>query len=505
MPTTPAAWPPESASLLFHGRGTDHAHCLCLAFCSDARWRRIATATLSALALASLLLLMPASGAYAAVKGAAAPLARLEEVALAPVKEDASEPLANAMFSSFGSNLSSTSTARVTFGPLLDWVVSYEGSVEVYKWESVEAQVSYSKWKCSIFKGRQHGNWVHLEGETGFVQLRKDDSTAVRPIPVYRKLAEGTCEDVGMHPVRDKYTCETAARAMGLGDVTAQRILLVPLPEGCHLFGGQLSTGLYLSTNHLNAGNGALHSRQPICSTYQEPVQPCLPATTTVTSTTTWGWPSLFCASIAHGREELSLLQQQLQMRSGIFGCDGVAVYSTRTAARLGDWAGMGLNAEALSVDAGGQLGNTSFMEMWRAIRLDGRYRRHDWCVTASPFTLFFPERLRGHLIGHTPAGGSSLFLRGCKPLYGQFQVRSRGALEAYFWNEKKCREQLDWLGWDEEHFLEECLKWLQVGSVYDGAVAACGATNCWDRSKVVYHGFKGEDRYLTCWRRAKG
>lgn len=161
----------------------------------------------------------------------------------------------------------------------VDWEVQFQGKVRVRQWKSKDAKVVGEKWKCTVFRGRLEGAWVRLVHEPGFMPLVKDNVTALKKIPVYSKLAAGTgnCADVGMFPINDKETCETAAAAMKLSDTSLEKIMLVPLPEGCHFFTGKRTTGLFLSTNPLNEGNGAQDSHQQICSTYNKPVQKCEP------------------------------------------------------------------------------------------------------------------------------------------------------------------------------------------------------------------------------------
>lgn len=397
----------------------------------------------------------------------------------------------------------------------LDYEVQYEGSVEVYKWKSKDAPVLWQKWKCTIVRGQQDGDWVKLMSEPGFIPLNKNNMTTLRPIPVYAKIKEGTCKDINMFPIHDAHTCELAAAAMKLPDQQMEPIMLVPLPEGCHMFRGTRSTGLYLATNPLNEGNGAQHFHQPICSSYDVPSEPCRPPTTTVTTTstsTTWGWPSLFCIAVGSSADHTTaILKDQLQRRAGVFSCDEFIVFTHGEVTFLGSWAGEDFYTSALPEDAGGNMTNSSFLSVWHRIKEDGRFRKHDWTVRVNPETVFFSDRLRLHLKAHTPAGGARLFFEKCDRFnptrtYGRFEVRSRAAMDAFLFSEAECREQLSWSNYVEEEFVQKCLEFDKVPSVMDEDLLqdpACGSVNCWDKSKVAYRVSDDTSSYLDCWKHA--
>uniref|UniRef100_A0A7S1RHE7 Uncharacterized protein n=1 Tax=Alexandrium catenella TaxID=2925 RepID=A0A7S1RHE7_ALECA len=395
----------------------------------------------------------------------------------------------------------------------LDYEVQYEGYVEVYQSKSKDAPVLGTKFKCTIMLGKREGDWVRLMSEPGYIPVSKDNTTALKSIPVYAKIARGHCADIGMFPVRDAHTCELAAAAMQLPDTELQEIVLVPLPEGCHMFNGTRSMGLYLATNPINRGNGATRFHEPICSSYEEPPEKCRLPTTTVTTTTTsttWGWPSIFCVIVA-ARDQTDVLRLQLEQRAGGFACDEIMVFAEGEAMLLGEWAAEDFYTRPLPGGAGVQMTNDSFLPLWRTVEEDGRYRKHDWTVSASPETVFFPERLRLHLRAHTPVGGERLFFEKCDRFnptrhYGGFEVRSRAALDDFASGEETCKAALPWWNFTEEEFLQTCLERLKVGSIFDADVlqdSACGSVNCWDKSKVAFHAMHDADSYLECWRHA--
>jgi len=398
----------------------------------------------------------------------------------------------------------------------VDWEIRSNEPLKVRKWKATDAPSLGKKWRCTVLRGRREGDWVKLTNEPGFLPLVQDNITTMKPIPVYAKIKEGHCNDVGMYPINDSFTCEVAAKAMSLSDTRLKEIMLVPLPEGCHMFTGARSTGLYLSTNTINSGNGALKNREPICSSYAEPSRRCMPATTTHTTTSTsstWGWPSLFCVTVGTATgDEKKVLQHQIKKRTGVFGCDEFDVFSAGQAVELGHWAGKKFVTRALPegvLEEG--LTQSSFMVSWRKIKEDGRFRSHDWTVKVSPETVFFPDRLRAHVKEHTPPGGASLFFEKCDRFnptqrYGLFEVRSRPALDAYFWNEDKCKKELPWQGWVEDKFMQKCLEMVKVASVFDQDLledTSCGSVNCWDKSKVAYHDFQSVESYVKCWQHA--
>jgi hypothetical protein len=394
-------------------------------------------------------------------------------------------------------------------GPELDWEVAYEGSVNVHKSRHVNSDVIYPKWKCSVVRGRRAGDWVKLSLETGYISLVKHNETTMKPIPIYAKLSNRTCRDIDMHPIHDDFTCNTAAQAMKLRSQKTHNTSFFPTPEGCHLFVGSRFTGLFLSTNPINIGNGGMGKREQICSSYAEPSTKCAPVTSTTTtrfSSTTWGWPSMLCITVADGTGySFQALKDAFNFSVGVFACNANSVFTSGDPLLLGTRSGQRTYTTAISLDAG------SFMPIWKTVKALGLYKKFDWTVKVSPETVFLPERLRTHLKEHTIGVKNFVFEKCDKfsstPLYGALDVRSRGAIQQFFWNEDNCRSKLEWDGPNEDEFLQKCLDTLNMETFYDPnllSTNACGEQlNCWDKAKAAFHGLPDFQGFQDCWRRA--
>merc|ERR1719471_94296 len=160
---------------------------------------------------------------------------------------------------------------------------------------------------------------------------------------------------------------------------------------------------------------------------------------------------------------------------------------------RLGKWFGTEYWTELMPpprADENSSSANSSLSDstpslaadFWQLVKDDQRYANHDWTIKASPDTVFFPDRIRGHLQHHTPMGGKPLFFRKCdysSPAYGLLEVRSRKALDAYFNGELECEQELEgWEAWSEDKFMQKCFDHLHVPAMIDNdmlAAAACG------------------------------
>lgn len=88
---------------------------------------------------------------------------------------------------------------------------------------------------------------------------------------IYKKLASGTCTQQGLFAINDAVTCENAAKAMNLADTSVAYVSSTSRPEGCYYKDLLPGNALFMSVNQANAGNGAIGSREPICSPFASP------------------------------------------------------------------------------------------------------------------------------------------------------------------------------------------------------------------------------------------
>merc|ERR1740121_2608097 len=75
----------------------------------------------------------------------------------------------------------------------------------------------------------------------------------------FRKIATGSCTDIGWYPIRSKDACQEAAGYLGLMDKGADFTNFAGRPDGCYYFRNYQDTTetLWLNTNPYSKGNGA--------------------------------------------------------------------------------------------------------------------------------------------------------------------------------------------------------------------------------------------------------
>jgi len=227
-----------------------------------------------------------------------------------------------------------------------------------------------------------------------------------------------------------------------------------------------------------------------------------------------WHSPSLFCFSVFRlYNEEANLMRNQLGKGIGIFACDNYAVFSSDLNSDLGhgplgELKTVHFQAVPVGVSKDHTAANAGlFMNVWEAVRWDGRFRTCDWTVKADPDAVVLPDRLRNHL---RPHGGHASFILNCGKagmpdgpmMFGSLEAITRIALDSYFNSESSCRS-MPWGAWGEDLWLGNCLKNLgasaeaDFGMVSDGV---CLYKNCADRNAAAFHPLKSTREWLSCY-----
>jgi len=444
--------------------------------------------------------------------------------------------------------------------------------VKVHAEASQSSEVIGTKNRGDVLVGSlDDEGWVALSHEPGHVwtklpKAQVGDSPAKTILHKrtvnYEKITHDSCEEAGMFPILDVTACEAAAFALGYYDTTVNTESQdVPQPEGCHLVDGKL---FLTTTAGSRGGLGAGSGRALLCSSRSYPTSTATTTTTTattrtettsstVTSTTAttrtststthattaapttrvftttlhyWGFPSLFCFSVMQtSTYELGLVKEQIKFGAGIFGCDEHAVFSQDPVTELGRLPRNG-DAQAgavvktiwfrkakVWVSRDHTAANTLlFMQVWEAVKVNGRYKNHHWTIKADPDAIVLPWRLRKHLSPHT---GPKTYLVNCNKypgtknfpmIYGALEAYSKGAMEAYFGGALRCKLLLKWHEWGEDFFMGRCMKFLKVKPFNDFGLlgdARCMGANCDDGTSAAYHDFKNISGWFSCWRNA--
>jgi len=246
--------------------------------------------------------------------------------------------------------------------------------------------------------------------------------------------------------------------------------------------------------------------------------------------------PSLFCFAVARmdGPEE-NLLKAQLNMGAGIFGCEEHAVLSDVVKELGSGPKGRVTTVHIPSTQVSGYSKDGTapneliFMEAWEAIHRDGRFAQKDWTVKVDPDTVFVSMRLRKHLVEaqqaanpypvpYTTPASAGVFVPNCDKMaswgkgwgdgwpmmYGSIEILSRQAVQTYFAQVSRCKNEIAWQNLGEDAFLGVCLRKLKVGEVFmKTGDALCGGATCSDHRMSSYHPFKTVDAWLQCWSEA--
>lgn len=223
-----------------------------------------------------------------------------------------------------------------------------------------------------------------------------------------------------------------------------------------------------------------------------------------------------FSAMISNSSEE-ALIKAQLDMQMSIFACDSWAVLSSDRR-WLGQQNGQDIFTTVVrhtmnckkghygvdGAETNSYLNSGFFMAVWDLLIEDRRPWGFDFTVKVDPDAVFFPDRLASHVDKY---GGQAVYLLNCDKwsslhLWGSLEVFSEKALQMYSAGREKCKDKLNWRGWGEDQFMQECMNLLHVQGQGDFdlvADASCGGGSCSDEYRVAFHGFKTVDGYKKC------
>jgi hypothetical protein len=170
----------------------------------------------------------------------------------------------------------------------------------------------------------------------------------------------------------------------------------------------------------------------------------------------------------------------------------------------------------SVGVSKDGTAANTLlFMRAWDAIKFSTDFDKYDWTLKVDPDAVLLPDRLRSHL---APYHGKhdQVYVTNCNKyqgpgwpmMFGSVEVFSRGAIQAYFQAEERCKNDLKWKPWGEDYFMNQCLDYLHVNKANDFSLVAdgvCKGVKCSDPFAAAFHPFKSTATWLKCWRKATG
>jgi hypothetical protein len=218
---------------------------------------------------------------------------------------------------------------------------------------------------------------------------------------------------------------------------------------------------------------------------------------------------------------EQELITEQLRTRASIFACDETVVVSSESLNLGKNQYGQDVwtwknpppsnavgNLSKQGVTTNSWLNTMTFMLAFDTIMNDkeGRIWKRDFLVKVDPDAVFFPDRLRKHVMAK--AGQAVYYLNcaqgGGNKLYGALEVYSKEAMEMYRNGNGLCKTRLQWHGWGEDLFMSQCMKMLGVEGVADLTLVGderCMRASCYDQWRAAFHPYKDVGSWMWCWR----
>lgn len=233
---------------------------------------------------------------------------------------------------------------------------------------------------------------------------------------------------------------------------------------------------------------------------------------------------------LAETNWDISLVRTQLNTRASIFGCEDWIVFSD-----VSTWLSPGPPEKLMTyvVDAphttrtppnGMWLNTPTFLNVWIAIRKDGRWARNDWAVKVDPDTVFLPALLRAKLAVQEVTD-SGIYITNCKGVhygfFGSLEVMSRTAFATLIEHIEDCNSTLTWnrtgSEWAEDLFAQRCMDLHGVDNVEDFTLisdAVCDAIGIQGKELLAVlpdvqppctqpapglHPFRTPQLYFTC------
>jgi len=212
---------------------------------------------------------------------------------------------------------------------------------------------------------------------------------------------------------------------------------------------------------------------------------------------------SMFCMMVVlPDSPEMDLLGSAKYNNASIFACESHKVYHS--------W-----KTDSAGWDSGeSTLVNTAvFLKVFKWVRDDGLYLKHDWTVKVDPDCVFFPDRLRNHLYGLRPPPNRGIYLKnnnvigmGNSNFLGAIEVFSKRAVQIYLDNDDDCGKYLG-TNSGEDGFFKGCMDAMGVGFMWDHD---CFKPNydpaiCTNGKYAAYHPMKFASHWQRCFDIASG
>jgi len=200
---------------------------------------------------------------------------------------------------------------------------------------------------------------------------------------------------------------------------------------------------------------------------------------------------------------EQQLVEAMRKAKASIFACDASATFEgARTASA--DWR---------------SINNTDvFARVWAEVKADGQYALHDWTVKVDADAVFFPGRLKQHLLDMRPRPDTAIYLHNVHfslHFMGALEAISKQAVDIFLEDMDECLEHIGNDG-GEDIFTMQCLDALEVGHMDDfslledkyshpGPMDLNDIDPCHTDAVVAIHPFKSVNSWMGCYKVAMG
>jgi len=211
---------------------------------------------------------------------------------------------------------------------------------------------------------------------------------------------------------------------------------------------------------------------------------------------------TLFCfMAVLPGSPEMALVDTMQSRKASIFGCEGYKIYHS-TKSQYATWN----TGEKTLVNT------DTFIKIWKHVKKDGEYLKHDWTVKVDADCVWFPSRLRAHIDGMKAPAYTRIYLKNALPRYtnggflGAIEIFSKTAIETYLDNDDECVKHIGTKS-GEDGFLKDCLDALGVGYLRDDTILnpSPNVAPCQMVEFVAYHPLKTPDNWTACYDLAAG
>jgi len=157
-------------------------------------------------------------------------------------------------------------------------------------------------------------------------------------------------------------------------------------------------------------------------------------------------------------------------------------------------------------LEGGSEHNIQSFIQAWKKVKDDGRYKNNDWTIKVDADAVFLPDHFRKKVqwIYKTPQG-AALYMRNTHYKFmflGALEVLTREGTEVFLERSWECEAKLGQQG-GEDYWLQQCLEGLGLNFQTDTTLLHdkyAEDENCADPNGVAHHFFKKIDAWDVCW-----